>query len=70
MPEDLPNKKDYMNYTGATVLGDDTDELLILDEKLNITVFRFHWHQRDGYPRDPKSVVETHKLFTAKKAAI
>ena len=62
-PEDLPN-------TGATVSGDNTDELLILDEGLNITVFRFHWHQENGFPTDPKEVVETHKLFTATGAAM
>ena len=59
-----------MKYTGATVLGDDTDELLILDEKLNITVFRFHWHLRNGMPCDPKGVVETQKLFKTTKAAM
>ena len=60
MPEDLPN-------TGATVSGDNTDELLILDQWLNITVIRFHWHMEDGNPCDPE-VVKTQKLFTAKEA--
>ena len=60
MPEDLTNNE-------ATVSGDNTDELLILDERLNIMVFRFHWHMGDGIPCDPE-VVKTQKLFTAKEA--
>ena len=36
-PEDLPT-------AGQTVVADNADELLILDERLNITVIRFHWH--------------------------
>ena len=63
MPEDLTN-------TEATVSGDNTDELLILDERLNIMVFRFHWHMQHGFPHKPKEVVETHKLFTATGAAL
>ena len=37
-PEDLPN-------SGAKVSGDNSDEILILDEKLNISVIRFYWHR-------------------------
>ena len=62
-PEDLPN-------SGATVSGDNTDEIMILDEKLFIHVVRFHWHQKDGIPIGPFEVVQTIKLFTATGAAM
>ena len=49
-PEDLPD-------SGATVSGDDTDEILMLDERLNITIIRFHWHQEHGIPIGPFEVI-------------
>ena len=62
-PEDLPN-------SGAKVSGDNTDEIMILDEKLFIHVVRFHWHQEHGFPIGPFEVVQTIKLFTATGAAM
>ena len=41
-----------------------------MDEKLNIYVVRFHWHQQHGFPIGPFELVETHKLFTATGAAM
>ena len=62
-------EKDKPN-SGATVSGSNTDEILILDEKLNIYVIRFHWHQAEGFPIGPFELVQTHKLFTATGAAM
>ena len=50
-------EKDLSN-SDATVTGDATDEILILDEKLNITVIRFHFHQDEGFPIGPFEVVQ------------
>ena len=61
--KDLPN-------SAATVSGDNTDEILILDDKLNIYVVRFQWHQHHGVPIGPFETVQTHRLFTATGAAL